>query len=202
VVLNPGQLFYSYAAKTNMTLTSWNTRCRKEVTDEPFQIDRMLNTCPGELPVNTIDQLKLINTTGHRTPHEHCQTIFKHILPQILGDDTRLHILAIGDGSIPTVAVLDDLLKSPGASIEGRRVQSIALIEPQHDAPASSELQRLLSTKGKAWTQSEEPMGTLIDAQTPPVYSAGIADGVETVFPHVIGEVLGHFWDHMDESDE
>jgi hypothetical protein len=81
LVLNPGELLYSYESKSCMTQDIWNTRKRPHAFSEQFAVNEA-NKIPG-----------------HATPQEHVKTVLDDILPQLIGQQHKsVHIIAIGDG--------------------------------------------------------------------------------------------------------
>lgn len=99
---------------------------------------------------------------GHEDPTRHIYTVLQRVLPQIIAAKSRLHIITVGDGSIPTIEVLDaqsaSRLMTP---IMGGIPRSIAMIEPRHEHETilNQDAKVFLSAVGKAWVQSEEPKG-------------------------------------------
>ncbi|GIZ38689.1 hypothetical protein CKM354_000209600 [Cercospora kikuchii] len=148
IVLNPGQLLYSHGLGRNLTVASWQSRPRPTATSEPYKVEPKHNSIPG-----------------HETPHKHVQTTFRNILPQIIAEDARLHIIAIGDGTTATIDTIDQIMLIRGhISIGGGVLGTVALLDAKHEHEkiASLLLKRYLASVGKGWVQGEEAKGTVV----------------------------------------
>ncbi|CAK1358900.1 unnamed protein product [Cercospora beticola] len=148
IILNPGQLIYSHGLGRNLTVASWQSRPRPTATSEPYKVEPKHNSIPG-----------------HETPHRHVQTAFQSILPQIIAEDARLHIIAIGDGTTATLDTIDQImLASDHISIGGGILGTVALIDAKHEHEkiASLPLKTHLASVGKGWVQSEEAKSTVV----------------------------------------
>lgn len=158
IVLNPGQLAYSHQLGRNMSLASWQSRLRPTAISEPYALDKKYNFVPGKYH----DTMHLIfepdHLIGHQNSSEHVHTVVRHVLPQLTAGNARLHIVAIGDGSTPTLEVLSQQM----AMRVGGIPESIALIETghEHEEILNGDLKTFLSLAGKSWVQSDEPKGT------------------------------------------
>jgi hypothetical protein len=148
LVLNPGELLYSYESKSCMTQDIWNTRKRPHAFSEPFAV-KEANKIPG-----------------HTTPQEHVKTVLDDILSQLIGNQhNSLHIIAIGDGGESVLKYLDEkLIDDPNAKIAKLALISIALVNSNHDDEKiqSPQLKKFMAKHGRAWVSSAEPKNKVL----------------------------------------
>jgi hypothetical protein len=148
LVLNPGELLYSYESKSCMTQDIWNTRKRPHAFSEQFAVNEA-NKIPG-----------------HATPQEHVKTVLDDILPQLIGQQHKsVHIIAIGDGGESVLKYLDEkLTDDPNAKIAKLALVSIALVNSNHEDEKiqSPQLKKFMAKHGRAWESSAEPKNKVL----------------------------------------
>jgi hypothetical protein len=153
LVLNPGELLYSYATKSCMTQDIWNTRKRPHAFAEQYAV-----TDKNKVP-------------GHATPQEHVNTVLDHILPQLVEEQhERLHIIAVGDGGENVLKYLNEkFTDDPNAKIAGLTLVSVALVNSSHDTDTlnSAHLKKFMAKHGRAWDSSAEPKNTVLGKVAP-----------------------------------
>lgn len=148
LVLNPGELLYSYESKSCMTQDTWNTRKRPNAFSEPYAVKE----------ANKV--------LGHATSREHVKTVLERILPQLLNHHhKRIHIIAIGDGGENVLEYLDEKLTAdPETKIGQLALASISLVNSSHDDEKihSVKLKKFMAKHGRAWVSSPEPRNTIL----------------------------------------
>ena len=153
LVLNPGELLYSYESKSCMTQDTWNTRKRPNAFSEQYAV-KEANKAPG-----------------HATPQEHVKTVLEDILPQLVkGQHNSLHIIAIGDGGESVLKYLDDkLTEDPKAKIAKLALVSIALVNSSHEEEniQTPQLKKFMAKHGRAWVSSSEPKNKILGKVAP-----------------------------------
>ena len=91
IILNPGQLLYSYKQGTAMTQTSWSGKPRPSA----------LHPASPPLPENHVP--------GNVTVQEHLQFVFDKVLANkdLVADDTMIHLVGLWNGGIELVKYLE-----------------------------------------------------------------------------------------------
>lgn len=119
---------------------------------------------------------QLITETGHKNDFEHVATCLEHVLPRLLSERTRVHVIGIGTGCESVLKVLDARISENGEALKND-IASIALVEPTHDHRMlrSTALKSLLRTNGRSWVQSEMQQNELL--YTPEPISVSAAQG-------------------------
>ena len=84
IIVNNGQLLYSHKHHQAMTLRSWQAMPRKSLAHDSIVTDPVENRIPG-----------------NRSPHEHMQFVFQHILsnPTYISPDAEVYVVGIEDGA-------------------------------------------------------------------------------------------------------
>jgi hypothetical protein len=153
LVLNPGELLYSYATKSCMTQDIWNTRKRPHVLAEQYTVK----------PQNKVP--------GHTTSQEHVNTVLDHILPQLVTEyHKRINIIAVGDGGESILKYLDNKFTDDhNAKIAGLTLVSVALVTSSHgeDTLNSPQLKKFMAKHGRAWDSSAEPKNNVLGKVAP-----------------------------------
>jgi hypothetical protein len=153
LVLNPGELLYSYESKSCMTQDTWNTRKLPHAFAEQFAV-KDANKVPG-----------------HTTPQEHVKTVLDDILPQLVkAQHKSLHIIAIGDGGESVLKYLDEkLTDDPNAKIAKLALVSLALVNSSHDGEELQipQLKKFMAKHGRAWVSSAEPKNKILGKVAP-----------------------------------
>ncbi|KAI9656976.1 MAG: hypothetical protein M1831_004524 [Alyxoria varia] len=191
LILNPGQLLYSYKEGQSMTPMSWDARPRKSAVHPAPKIHSVHNFVPD-----------------NRTAMEHTEFVFKHIIgkPEIVSPDAELYLIGVaGDGSEDVIKFLADRVDPSlsdvsfnAVAINARekvqndsqtqhrrsadkkairdRVAAIALTAPlpiNHviGAPvpldkANSGILELLAARARAWSPSEFKIDTALENPT------------------------------------
>ena len=148
LVLNPGELLYSYETKSCMTQDTWNTRKRPHAFSESHAVKHE-NKVPG-----------------HATPEEHVKTVLDDILPQLLHSyHKNLSIIAIGDGGEHILKYLNDKLTADLTSKAGQlALTSVVLVNSSHDDDKipSPQLKKFMAKHGRAWVSSPEPKNKVL----------------------------------------
>ena len=93
VVLNTGQLLYSYKYDQAMTIRSWSAMPRKSIVHDMIPINDEENRVPG-----------------HQTPEDHIKTVFDQIIynPERVAVDAEVYVIAIEDGTQRILNLIDD----------------------------------------------------------------------------------------------
>ncbi|KAF2214295.1 hypothetical protein CERZMDRAFT_95571 [Cercospora zeae-maydis SCOH1-5] len=157
IVLNPGQLLYSHDLGRCLTVASWQSRPRPTAISGPFKIEPKHNFIPG-----------------HENPHKHVKTVFQRILPQIISEKARLHVIAIGDGTTATIDAIDhSTLAQDRFLVGGGILESMALIEAKHEhEKVSQSLKTFLASTSRGWVQGEAVKGTVVQMPIPTSFGA------------------------------
>ncbi|KAK4495513.1 hypothetical protein PRZ48_013845 [Zasmidium cellare] len=164
VILNPGQLLYSHEENKAMSQTTWMARAKKTSLSAGYEVDEKYN------------QVEM-----HTTAKEHIRTVLGHILPKLLDDKARVHMLCVGESVKDTIDYLDELFTTnPDDEGLTAKLQSIVLIAPNHNHEEiqSSKLKYLLRKRGIAFVESEtKPIGTLVAVPTDSKKKISVGDG-------------------------
>lgn len=98
IVMNTGQLLYSYKYNKSMTLRSWSAMPRKSAVHEMIRIHEQEN-----------------RISGHRDPQEHIQSVFDDILcnPDRVAPNAEVYLIAIENGADHSISLLTSNCKFP-----------------------------------------------------------------------------------------
>jgi hypothetical protein len=151
IILNPGQLLYSYKKKRPMSLTTWHDKIRKYAAGASDSIHEKYN-----------------RVEGNRSFEEHISFVFEKIVKdsQWVAADAQVYVIGIQEGGNATLKYLSDEW-----SHYCRRIAAIALISPFNDmAGLTTPFKVFLANRGRAWIVSTAPSGTVLDtpSYTPP----------------------------------
>jgi hypothetical protein len=157
VILNPGELLWSYKTQECMSAIAWQDRKRENGFSDQYKISEVYNRIPG-----------------HHTPATHVKNCLQTFVELMAGPSTRLNIIAVGDGSEHLIAYLngcynDDTTKNRLTDLH----IEIALIQPTHNADmvTNPALKELLAGHGRIWESHSEPKGTLLANVVPELRS-------------------------------
>ena len=126
IIANLGQLVWYRGGRRAMTLRTWQALPRRSAVHMPMRLDMVKNRVPG-------------NEDSER----HIEHIFTKVLPQLLGKDTIVNVIGIGDGAIDTVRFLEanctlskvglcfSVLIAAGSALS-TRISAIAVGAPVH----------------------------------------------------------------------
>lgn len=97
LILNPGQILYSFERNRCMSTKSWRSR------DRPSAI----HTQPATLPINFVP--------GNATTEDHVQFVFENILsnPEFVDPCAKIDIIGLLDGGNDVVAYLNQHCENP-----------------------------------------------------------------------------------------
>jgi hypothetical protein len=151
IVLNPGQLLYSYKKNRPMNLTSWHDKVRKYAVEASDSIREDYN-----------------RIEGHRSYEEHISFVFEKIVKdsQWVAADAKIYVIGVQEGGNTTLKYLSD-----NWSHYCHRIAAIALVSPFHGMEGlTPPFKAFLAGNGRAWIVSTAPSGTVLDtpSYTPP----------------------------------
>ena len=204
IILNPGQLLYSYAQGRAMTPMSWDARPRKSAVHPAPRIHAVHNFVPG-----------------NRSADEHTDFVFRHIIgdPAIVSPSAELYMISIADGADGLLEYLADhvepSLSEPSKPDKGQqaaraseksalrdRIAAIALTAPRpinhvigSPVPLSSSnrgILQLLGSRARAWCTSDFPVDTPLENATPDLLAkleAAAAQEDERARDAIMGEL-------------
>ncbi|KAH7057136.1 Arb2 domain-containing protein [Macrophomina phaseolina] len=142
IVLNPGQLLYSYRLDKAMTKQSWNSQSRKS----------------GIHPIPTVHPA-FNKIDGNRTVEEHVQTTFAKIInnPAWVSPKANIYVVGIGNGGDAVLKVLND-----NWTLYKDRIAAIALTDPTpiQEPFSDQDFVAFLRHRARALVCSQEPLGT------------------------------------------
>ncbi|KKY20287.1 putative ribosomal protein s14 [Diplodia seriata] len=192
VVLNPGQLLYSYQLDKAVTKQSWDSQPRKSAIH----------------PVATIDPIRN-RAEGHRTVDEHVKSTFDTILnnPDWVAPDAHIYMIGIGNGGDAMLRVL-----SKEWPKYEKRVEAIALTDPTpvHEVFEDQRFVRFLRDRTRVLAPSAEAFGVPLAVPSPassalpehssdwgyhyfPIQSSGERIFGEIIFPTTYRHILAWF---------
>ncbi|OJD37339.1 ribosomal protein s14 [Diplodia corticola] len=192
VVLNPGQLLYSYRLDKAVTKQSWDSQPRPSAIHPVPRIDPVQN-----------------RAEGHRTVDEHVKSTFDTILNSSdwVAPDAKIYMIGIGNGGD---AILKTLSKE-WPKYQGR-VEAIALTDPTpvHEVFEDQGFVRFLRDRGRALVPSAEALGVPLAVPPPgssdlpqhssdwgyhyyPIQSSGERVFGEIIFPTNQRDILDWF---------
>ena len=148
VILNPGQLLYSYDLNKSMSQSTWLARPKPSALDDDIRIDPLHNRVPG-----------------HETPEKHIATVLEHILPRLTRKDARLYIVGISEGGEAVLKYVNAKLATNPDDEIGLKLEAIALCQPTHHAigdVTTPALKTFLGARAKSWVLDEAPKGKLL----------------------------------------
>lgn len=207
VILNPGQLLYSYKLGCAVTHTTWLAAPRPSAVHAPPKAHEVHNRIPG-----------------NATVLQHISFVFKGILGRdsFVGSRPELYIVGIGDGA-------DNVAEYLASKPTSYKVAAFAITAPVPVSPATSRTALternkpfldLLHERARAWCASEHAKGTPLANATPvddilqaaspqsielglpesmreialyPMLSAGETQFADSVMPAVTGQILDWF---------
>ncbi|CAK3792546.1 Hypothetical predicted protein [Lecanosticta acicola] len=149
IILNPGQLLYSWYENKAMTQQTWRNRASPEGISEGYEIDPKHNL-----------------VSGHQDNRKHIVTMLEHVIPYMVNDEARVNIMAVGDSCSHVVDHLDHSFLNGDEGIS-KYFETLALVEPdwlQEPELGSEKLQNHLVNWGRCWIESEtKPFGSLVN---------------------------------------
>ena len=149
VILNPGQLLYSHEYNTAMTQVTWMARDKPSAVSDFYKVHKEHNRIPG-----------------HKSSEEHLETVFEHVLPQLLRDDARMWIVGITDGAENFIKYMDAKYVADCNATICNAVQAMAFMEPTHVAEMVQDgiFKNELYAVGKCYIKSSKPKGEFLNA--------------------------------------
>jgi hypothetical protein len=163
IILNPGEPLFSHQSEDCMSSATWHDRAHEHGFSDQYKVTDEHNRIPG-----------------HRDSLEHVMRAFRGCLQNIVGYDTKMNIITIGNGSEGILLTLDHLLQNPITANNLLALQiSISMIQPSHneDIVTTQPLKELLAKHGQIWEAHSSPKGTLITDLAPELRS--LADYVD-----------------------
>jgi hypothetical protein len=93
IVLNTGQLLYSFKFNKTLSMRSWTAQPRKSITHDPVKIHEVEN-----------------RVEGHRTPAEHIKTVFDTVIknPNFVSPEAEVYVVAIENGVENLIEILNN----------------------------------------------------------------------------------------------
>lgn len=148
IILNPGQLLYSPKLNECMTQATWMARPKFSGIGSNYKVVEEHNRIPG-----------------HTTPYEHVDTMFEHVIPQLVGNAKRFWIIGIADGAEHFINYMDSKLAEDHTAKIGGLVTAMVFMEPTHQPNKlqSPGFKTFLHSYGKCWIKSSKPKGTWIN---------------------------------------
>lgn len=142
VILNPGQLIYSWKMEKSVSVNTWKAQSQDHAEADQFETRPEFDHKPGDLrdPCEGHEdgsfavRLDWSKVPGHGSAQEHVETVLERVLPQLVPDNTRIWIVGISDGAEMLVNYMEAKLTEPGRDkiIPGRKVKAIALMNSTH----------------------------------------------------------------------
>ena len=91
ILANLGQLRWWRRGKKAVTQASWFALPQKSAVEYPLRFDGEKNTIPG-----------------NRTPTEHVNYIFNHVVEELLDPNARLNVVGVSEGSMKVAEFLEN----------------------------------------------------------------------------------------------
>jgi hypothetical protein len=136
IMLNNGQLLYSYTKHESLTMRSWLTLPRKSVSHDLVKIDEEHN-----------------RIEGNRTSQEHIACAWHNIIqnPEFVSSDADLYVVAIENGADALINVLDANFEAHGS-----RIKALAVINTYKQLAEISDpaLKSFLRDHARRWQPS------------------------------------------------
>ncbi|KAG9235573.1 Arb2 domain-containing protein [Amylocarpus encephaloides] len=174
ILANMGQLRWSRKYKKAMTQVSWLALPRSSAVEQPFRMDEIHNTIPG-----------------NRNGAEHVNYIFNEVVEQYCPKDATIQVIGVSDGATKFFEFLDDFRNfQKWAS----RISAFAAVAPINDAGdiRTENFKSWLANRGRAYVMSHQNSGLCLAGpeggkRSPshgcPTFSLGEAYYTELLFP-------------------
>ena len=99
----------------------------------------------------------------------HIRTVFDSILDQLLHEEARVYIIAVGDSAEEVVQDLDMIVLHDPEGGLAKQIQCVAFAGPQIDSAIDSEaLRNHLANYSRSWIESDQPFGAFVNNPTLP----------------------------------
>ncbi|KAI9720735.1 MAG: hypothetical protein M1828_005526 [Chrysothrix sp. TS-e1954] len=155
IILNPGQLLYSYKHARAMTPVAWDALPRKSAVHPPATVHPEYNHIPG-----------------NKTVEEHIEYVLGNVIAneELVAKDAKCYLIGLGDGGQALMNVLAELWP--------RYQDKIAAMALTGPLPMIDEglpraffkpgFKEFLAAKAKGWEVSSHPLDTPLSNPTPP----------------------------------
>ncbi|KAF1995796.1 hypothetical protein P154DRAFT_538505 [Amniculicola lignicola CBS 123094] len=166
IILNNGQLLYSWKYNQAKSLRSWSAMPRKSI-------------CHGQIEIHDVEN----RVEGNRNPEEHIKYVFEHVInnADLMAPDAEVYLIAIENGAESLLALLDKDLETYRS-----RITAMALIEPL-TAPSyitNPDLKTFLHQRARQWkisSLSKDPFECVQMPQPPKEAAVNTVDTDDTL---------------------
>ncbi|KAH7333056.1 Arb2 domain-containing protein [Rhexocercosporidium sp. MPI-PUGE-AT-0058] len=184
ILANMGQLRWWRRGQKAVTQTTWLALPHKSAVDPPYRFNEEKNTIPG-----------------NKTTAEHVNTIFNEVIENLAHPDAKLSLIGVADGAVQVSLFLNN---KTNFAKWGKRVEAFASMASyfhSHEI-TNPKFGEWLLNRGRAYVQSEEPVGTFLcdhkgskrlHAYGCPVFSSGEPYYSETMMPKAYKVVVDWF---------
>ncbi|KAL5330515.1 hypothetical protein ACEPPN_000032 [Leptodophora sp. 'Broadleaf-Isolate-01'] len=184
ILANMGQLRWWRRGQKAVTQTTWLALPQKSAVDQPYRFNEEKNTIPG-----------------NKTTAEHVNTIFNEVIENLAHPDAKLSLIGVADGAVQVSLFLNNEknFEKWGKRVDG--FASLASYFHSHEI-TNPKFGEWLLKRGRAYVQSEEPVGTFlcdhkgskrVHAYGCPVFSSGEPYYSETMMPKAHRVVVDWF---------
>ncbi|KAF2773823.1 hypothetical protein EJ03DRAFT_304383, partial [Teratosphaeria nubilosa] len=147
IILNCGQLLWSNIEKKAMNQATWLARPKKTAIDQHLRIDSFWN-----------------RVDGHEDPKAHVESVFNHVIPQLVNDEARFYFVGISDGAEALLQYLGTHYYGVKKPAIAGHIEAFAFMQPTHNVNDVTRLalEGELKRRGKSWVVDASPKGTLL----------------------------------------
>ncbi|KAI9879031.1 MAG: hypothetical protein M1830_009830 [Pleopsidium flavum] len=176
IIANLGQLVWYRGGRRAMTLITWRALPRRSAVHMSMHLDGVKN-----------------RVSGNEDSDKHVNHLFTKVLPELLGKDTKVDVIGIGDGAAEAVRFLN-----ANWSQWSSRIDAIALGAPRHYLKelTNEAFREFLSKRGRAYLTSPEPIDTPLSGREMygcNCYASGESYYSECVMQNIYRPVLDFF---------